>query len=79
MATAAVHRFYIIMWNLFDIGVAVFATDTCVGTFTEKFRIHIKQAIGAILIHTGKTSEAMTQQTVLCVRNGTLYCLNKVT
>ena len=78
MATAAIHLFRIIVWNLFDISVAIFTADTCVGTLTEEFFVHIKQAIGAFLIHAGKTSEAVTHQTVFCVGNGILHCLSKV-
>jgi hypothetical protein len=77
MATAAVHRLCIIVRGLFDIGVAVFAADTCVGTLTEKSFVHIKQAIGIFLIHAGKTSEAVAHQTVICVRRSILRCPSK--
>ena len=70
MATAAVHRFYITVRNLFDIGVAVLAVDTCVRAPAEELFIHIKQAIIAFLVHAGKTPEAVAHQTFLCVRSG---------
>jgi len=66
-ATQAIHWFCVVVWNLLDIGVATFAANARVGALAEECFIHIKQAVVALLVHTGKTSEAMTHKTVLCV------------
>jgi hypothetical protein len=77
MATAAVHRFCTVVRDLFDIGVAVFAADACVGTLAEESFVHIKQAIGAFPVHAGKTSKAVAYQAVLSVRSSIFHCPGK--
>ena len=66
-ATKAIHRFGAIVRNLVYVGMAALAANPCVGALAEKLFIHIKQAVVALLVHAGKTSEAMTHETVLCV------------
>jgi hypothetical protein len=63
--TQAIHWFCVVVWNLLDIGVTTFAANARVGTLTEKCFIHIKQAVVALLIHAGKTSEAVAHETIL--------------
>ena len=64
-ATQAINRFCVIMWNLLDVSVTSFAADARMGPSVKECFIHIKQAIVTILVHTGKTSEAMTHEAVL--------------
>ena len=68
-ATKAIHRFGAIVRNLVYVGMAALAANPCVGALAEKLFIHIEKAVVALLVHAGKTSEAMTHETVLCVHS----------